>query len=545
MTEHKSFIIPFIFNNSVRVARERLLTNLFGLRFWTAIPLLIFMFASSVTHAGIESDVTIESVKAAISELEKLTQEELQKTGIPGAAIAIVYKDQVVYAKGFGDREAGKNAPVDANTVFQIASVSKPIASTIVAALVSDGAVTWDSRISDLDPSFEMYDPWVTREVTIRDLFAHRSGLPDHAGDLLEDLGFSREEILHRLRYQRPDSSFRSHYAYTNFGLTEGGVAAAKAVGKTWEEVAVEKLYKVLGMKSTSSQYSDFVACKNRAFGHVLTDGKWVAKYKRDPDTESPAGGVSSSVNDLAKWMRLQLGDGKFNGNQIIAADAVAETHDRHMLTGFSPLTGLPGFYGLGWNVGYDEQGRLRLSHSGAFALGAATTVYLVPSEELGIVILTNSSPIGVPEGLANTFLDLLLHGKQTQDWLSIFKGLFAQMLKAELGEAADYSKPPAQPAPALADEAYAGTYTNDFFGDIAIIEKDGGLLIQQGPNKMTFPMKHWDRDTFIYQTEGESAIGLSGVTFTIGSNDKATSVLVENLNISGEGAFTRKAGTN
>jgi len=505
--------------------------NFIRLRLFLVIILffLFTIFSPQVLSAA-EQDVTLEKVKATIPELEKLTKEELEKTGIPGAAIAIVYKDQVVYAKGFGVKE----------TVFQLASVSKPIASTIVAAIITDGKITWDSRISDLDPSFEMYDPWVTREVTLRDMFAHRSGLPDHAGDLLEDLGFSREEILYRLRYQRPDSSFRSQYAYTNFGLTEAGVAAAKSTGKTWEEVASEKLYKPLGMSSTSSQYADFVARKNRALGHVLVDGKWVAKYKRDPDTESPAGGVSSSVNDLAKWMRLQLNNGKFDDKQLIAADPLQETHYPHMLTGFSPLTGLPGFYGLGWSVGYDEQGRLRLSHSGAFDLGAATTVFLIPSEELGIVVLTNAFPIGIPEGLANTFLDFVLYGKPTQDWLIIYKEAFAQMMKAESGEAADYSKAPAQPAPALAKEAYIGTYTNDFFGDIAIVEKDGGLAIQQGPKKMTFPMKHWDRDTFIYETEGESAIGLSGVIFTVGEDGKAAGVVVENLNIHGEGKFTR-----
>jgi len=114
-------------------------------------------------------------------------------------------------------RDVNSKEPVDADTVFQLASLSKPIGSTVVAELVGEGKISWDSKINDLDPDFEMYDPWVTREITIRDFYAHRSGLPDHAGDLLEDLEFTREEILHRLRYQKPDSSFRSHYAYTNF----------------------------------------------------------------------------------------------------------------------------------------------------------------------------------------------------------------------------------------------------------------------------------------------------------------------------------------
>ena len=177
-------------------------------------------------------ELSLEQVKAATTQLKKLTEEEMRTTGIPGIAIAVVFKDQVVFAEGFGVREVGEASPVDADTVFQLASVSKPIGSTVVAALVGEGLLSWDSRISDLDPGFEMHDAWVTREITVRDFYCHRSGLPDHAGDLLEDLGFTREEILRRLRYQRPNTSFRSGYAYTNFGMTEGAIAAAKAAGR-------------------------------------------------------------------------------------------------------------------------------------------------------------------------------------------------------------------------------------------------------------------------------------------------------------------------
>jgi CubicO group peptidase (beta-lactamase class C family) len=429
---------------------------------------------------------------------------------------------------------------VDADTVFQLASLSKPIGSTVVAELVGEGKITWDSKLSVLDPTFAMFDPWVTREITIRDMYAHRSGLPEHAGDLLEDLGFTHAEILHRLRYQHPVSSFRSHYAYTNFGLTEGGVSAAKAYGLEWEEASKQKLYDPLGMSSTSSRYADFMARSNKALGHVLVNGKWVQKFKRDPDPESPAGGVSSSVNDLAKWMRLQLANGKFDGKQIVDEKALAETHHPHMLTGFSPFTGLPGFYGLGWNVSYDQEGRLRLNHSGAFALGAATHVNLLPGEQLGIVVLTNAYPVGIAEALGTTFLDIALYGQPTQDWFALFRELLSNPAAIGTVLGFDYSKGPPSHGPALKNSAYVGRYTNDFFGDISIIEKDSGLAIVQGPKNKTFPMKHYDRDTFTYETEGESAVGMSGITFTIGPDGKATQVAVENLNVHGEGSFKR-----
>src|SRR5256886_6948794 len=304
--------------------------------------------------------ILAEQVATAVAELDALAAKQ---NAVPGFAVAVVFQDTAVYEKGFGVRDVNGKASVNADTVFQLASVSKPIGAAVVAAFVGDGKITWDSRLNELDPIFVMFDPWVTHQVTIRDMYAHRSGLPAHAGDLLEDLGFSRAEILRRLRYQHPDSSFRSHYAYTNFGMTEAAVAAAKPYGAEWETLCQEKLFKPLGMTSTSSRYADFVARSNKALGHVLVDGKWVQKFKRDPDAQSPTGGVSSSVNDVAKWMRLQLANGKFDGKQIVDENALAETHHPHMLTGFNPFTQLPTFYGLGRNVCYHSEGRLRFNH--------------------------------------------------------------------------------------------------------------------------------------------------------------------------------------
>src|SRR5438046_3317579 len=209
--------------------------------------------------------VTSAEVTHAVQEVEKLAQKQIDQNAVPGLAIAVVFQDTVVYAKGVGVRDVNTKAPVDADTVFQLASVSKPIGSTLVAELVGEGKVTWDSKLSVLDPTFAMFDPWVTHEITIRDMYAHRSGLPEHAGDLLEDLGFARGEILYRLRYQHPGSSFRSHYAYTNFGMTAGALAGATAYGREWEEASEQRLYKPLGMNSTSSRYADFVARQNKA----------------------------------------------------------------------------------------------------------------------------------------------------------------------------------------------------------------------------------------------------------------------------------------
>ncbi|MGO4830955.1 serine hydrolase, partial [Rhizobiaceae sp. 2RAB30] len=268
-------------------------------------------------------------------------------------------------------------------TVFQIASLSKPISATVVAALVGDGILSWDSKIADIDPAFRLADPYPTSEVTVRDLFAHRSGLPGTAGDDLEGIGYDRAEILHRLRFVSPSSSFRAGYSYSNFGLTEGAVAAARPTGKPWEDVAEERLYRRLGMTSTSSRHADFLKRSNRAALHVEVDRAWAPKVERDPDAQAPAGGVSSTVRDLAQWMRLELAAGAFDGKPVIAADALDQTHVPLMARGANPVNGSTSFYGLGWNVEFGRHG-LTWGHAGAFSVGARSLVTLFPKEKLG-----------------------------------------------------------------------------------------------------------------------------------------------------------------
>jgi CubicO group peptidase (beta-lactamase class C family) len=487
--------------------------------------------------------VTRAQVEAALPKLETLATETLRRTGIPGLAITVVYKDEVLFLRGFGVRKAGTARPVNADTVFQLASVSKPIASTIVAGVVGDKLATWDDPIVKHAPAFAMDNPYVTRAVTLRDMFCHRSGLPDHAGDLLEDLGFDRATILHRLRYLPTGNHFRATYAYTNFGLTAAAVAAARAAGTSWEDLAA-RLFRRLGMTHTSPRLADFAAAPNRALLHVRVGGRWVARYTRNPDTESPAGGVSSSVRDLARWLRLQLGNGLFEGRRVIEAAALAETHRPQIISDapHNPATDRAGFYGLGWNVSYDDQGRVHLSHSGAFNLGAATNVTLLPSEQLGIVALTNAHPIGAPEALTRSFLDLVLTGTVAQDWLALYGQRFLAFDRPAYGTTVDYTRPPAHPSPALASTAYVGVYHNNFFGEITVAAHGGGLVLTQGPHKAPFPLRHFARNVFTYQPVGENAYGLSAVTFTVGAAGKATRVVVENLDIHGQGTFTRAA---
>ncbi|MEP3332224.1 serine hydrolase domain-containing protein, partial [Sedimentitalea sp.] len=241
-----------------------------------------------------------ERIMAAVSTLDNLGQDVLMRTSIPGLAIAIVHDGRTVYARGFGKRAVDHPESIDADTVFLLASLSKPVGATVVATQVDAGQVSWDSPVREFLPSFDLGDLWISDHVTIGDLYAHRSGLPDHAGDDLEDIGFDRSTVLERLALL-PKGTFRVDYAYTNFGITAAAEAVATAAGKDWANLSETALYAPLGMTSTSSKHADYMARDNRATSHVAAEDGYAAADLRQPDAQSPAGGVSSSARDMAR----------------------------------------------------------------------------------------------------------------------------------------------------------------------------------------------------------------------------------------------------
>lgn len=516
----------------------RLDRNLCHLRIWAFVVVALWPAAASA------EPITPERIATALSKLEVLAQGLVANGAVPGLAIGVVYDDKVIFLKGFGHREAGKPETVDADTVFQIASLSKPVSATVVAALVSDGVVSWDSKIADLDPAFRLADPYPTSQLTVRDLFSHRSGLPGTAGDDLEGIGYDRAEILRRLRFVPPSSSFRAGYSYSNFGLTEGAVAAAMPTGKPWEEVAEEKLYRPLGMASTSSRHSDFLKHADRAALHVRVDGAWAAKIKRDPDAQAPAGGVSSTARDLVQWVRLVLGDGVYAGKPLIAADALAQTHVPLMTRGKNPVSGGESFYGLGWNVEFGRHG-LSWGHAGAFSVGARTLVTVFPKQKLGIVILANAFPTGLPEGLSDSFADLVFDGAVAQDWIgawdAIYSGLFGPAVAAAK---ATYATPPSPGTPARPASAYAGRYANDFIGEATVSSAGDTLLLKVGPDgARSYSLTHFDGDLFVTYPDAEMPDRPAGVSFVVGPDGKASAMTIDFLDDNHMGTLRRAGG--
>jgi CubicO group peptidase (beta-lactamase class C family) len=477
----------------------------------------------------------------AVAKVDGLVAELMKNTGIPGMAVAIVHGGKTLYAKGFGIKDASKgdgpDNKVNADTVFQLASVSKSVGATVVAHEVTEGAITWDTPVVSKLPWFALMDPYVTSNVSVADLYSHRSGLPDHAGDALEDLGYDRQQVLERLK-DLPLAPFRISYAYTNFGVTAAADAVAAAAGKPWEDLSAEVLYRPLGMTATSSKFADFLARPNHAVNHIKVGDKWESRFQRDPDSQTPAGGVSSSVNDMTRWLTMLLANGMYNGQRITSSEALLPAYTPQTLS--SPANNpkaRAGFYGHGFNVSVTSSGRTQYSHSGGFGLGAATNFAVLPSEDIGIIALTNAAPYGVPEALNAQFLDLVQYGEVREDWTNLYRQQLAPMNNPEgslVGK-----PPPVSPAPARPLSDYVGVYANDYWGPATVTEHDGQLELAMGPKNQTFNLAHWDGDTFTFALSTENALPGS-ISKAVFSGFPGASLNLEYFDSDKLGTFTR-----
>jgi len=506
----------------------------------TTTRAMAFSIAAIVAVAGVSATIAATpsrpEVEASLAELDGIVAEAMATTGVPGVAVAVVFEGEPVLARGYGVRNTDTGEPVDAETVFQIASLSKAVTSTVVAGVVGDGAIEWDDPVVDANPEFRLSDDWVSDRVSYADLLAMRSGLPGQAGNVLESIGYDRAQILDRLRLIDL-APFRDTYSYSNFGFTAAGESAAKAVDMSWEDLAQERLFGPAGMTSTSARHADYVARDNRADLHVLVDGMWRPAFERMPDAQAPAGGDSSNVVDLARWIQLVLGRGSLDGEQVIDPDALARVTTPTIIRR-PPREpgGSSAFYGLGWNVDTDAAGCVRWNHSGAFSVGAATSAVLVPELGVGIVVLTNAQPIGLPEAIADAYLELLESGAVTQDWVSLWRartaGIYGEPLELpEAGSGGASTRPPGE---------YVGTYANEYAGDIDVVATDGGLEIIMGPARRTFPLTSLDGETFTYVHDPELPDYRSTVVFTFGADDAADSIEVSTFAEVGFETFER-----
>jgi CubicO group peptidase (beta-lactamase class C family) len=484
--------------------------------------------ADGLPPAGVQLDRA--KVRGSEATLDRIVEETMAATGVPGVQVGVVHDGQVVFAKGYGVAEAGTDRPVTPETVFQLASVSKPIGATAVAAVVGRGDLAWDQPVVTELPDFQLSSEYVTQNVTVADLYSHRSGLPgDTGGNDLETIGYDQASIIPRLR-ELPLAPFRATYSYSNFGLTIGGLAAAAAYGAPFAQMAQEVLFGPAGMTSTSFSHDEFAQRTDTARLHVLRDGVFTTGFERDADAQAPAGGASSNVVDLNRWMLLQLAGGELDGQQIVDAEALAETKRSHINQDPAaevdrPITG----YGLGWNLNQSivEPSLVEWSHSGAFTVGTGTAHSMYPELDLGVVVLTNAQPTGAAESIIATYVDTLLHGEPSADWTSLYGGSFSPLLSPPPLER------PAAPVPARDASAYVGTYANAYFGDVVVRSGAEGLEMVMGPGGATvFRLEPYDGDQFSFTDlpEIQRSTGLMSFTVPDGASVASDLVLEESL---------------
>lgn len=446
------------------------------------------------------------AVDAAIAQLPRIVADVMRRSRVPGMAVAVVRGDRLAYAEAFGVRDLATRAPVTPATVFQIASVSKPLATTVAAIAVARGQVRWTDPVQRHLPRFVLSDPYVSGHGTIGDFLAHRSGLPQAAGDDLEDLGFDRATILARLVHQ-PLDAFRASYHYANFGTTIAAEAVAAAAGLPWEDLAERTLFGPLRMTQTSYCHADFALRDDAATLHALEDGAFVARQRRNADAQAPAGGASSNVLDLSRWLRLLLGGGSFDGQTLFAeADILPALRPQALSSPGGTLASRSNSYGFGFALEVATDGRVQFAHSGAFLTGGATVVRIVPALGLGIVVLSNGAPVGAVEAIVAEFHDHVLAGGATRDWYAGYHQALAGML-APAGDLAGAARPVAPRPPPATLAAYAGTYENTYFGPARVTVEDGRLVLRLGPGAgQAFPLEPWDGDRFAMAPRSENA---------------------------------------
>ena len=480
--------------------------------------------------------------KAPPSDLDAYVANAMKVFEVPGLAVAIVKDGKILAAKGYGVRKLGDPTPVGEHTMFGIGSNTKAFTAAALATLVDAGKLSWDDPVYQRLPGFVMYDPYVSHEMTIRDLLTHRSGMGLGEGDLLfwPHSTYTREEIIYKLRFMKPASSFRSHYAYDNLLYMTAGQIIPAVTGTSWDDYIRQHIFAPLGMNHSNVSNAAFQPGDDYAFPHSRVDGKLQVIGFEVLDNAGPAGSINSCAADMAKWVQLQLNRGKF-----VDRDGRLFSEDRSKEM-WSPQTILPtddpprplaplrtdfADYALGWSLRC-YHGRKLVGHTGGVA-GFVSRVMLVPEENLGVVVLTNAEEGGAFDSILYHVLDHYF-GLPPTDWIAAYKAVkdkdekdAAETVKKAEGARAADSKP------SLPLEKYAGVYNDAWYGPITVRMENGGLVITfDHTPTMVGDLQHWQYDTFKAHWR-ERTIEDAFVTFSLksdGSIDSAKMAAVSPL---------------
>lgn len=436
------------------------------------------------------------------------------RAGVPGMAIAIVEHSRPTLVAGFGTLRIGEAAPVGAHTIFPTGSTDKAFTTAALATLVDAGRISWDDKVVDRLPGFAMYDHWGTGEITIRDLLVHRSGLGLGQGDLMfvPRSDVPRAEVVRRLRFLKPATSFRSSYAYDNVLYFVAGQLIEAVSGQSWEDYVREHVPLAAGMTDTTTDNDRRFAVADRAYPHARASGAVRGLGVQMPLDErdelgrsaAPAGGLSISAADMAKWLSLQLAHGKLpEGGRLFSEAAHEAMWTPQVLQPIAPVADSmkltqPGFetYALGWEV-RDYRGAKVVWHAGG-VLGYQSIVVLLPDRNVGFSVEINCEDSEVLFGLMYDLLDHYL-GYPAQDWPAKFAAEYRTRREGAVALLAKTGATTGDRAPAQPPSRYVGTYRDLWYGDIEVSRQGKGLAIEfRSTPRMNGTLEHWRHDSFV-----------------------------------------------
>ena len=458
------------------------------------------------------------AVRRALPAFDQLAAGMVARSGVPGAAIAVVAGDTTMYTRCFGLRELGRPDQVDDDTLFQLGGVSRAYTTTLLAALAGEGELRWDEPVRRVWPGFRLSDRWASREATFRDLTAARSGLPAYAGSELRAFGYDRAEVLRRLRYLAPAAGFRAAYAPQDALVTAAAVGAERATGDSWSRLLRAFVLDPIGDDGTVTTYRGFVTAIDRATPHRVVDGSMVPRDPQDETLFAPSLGVSSSLSRLVTFARLQLNGGAVGGARVAPSGALGQT--------LKPATAMdagasgPQAAGLGWVLS-NFDGRLVASAEGGLASGSSAVIGLVPDDGIAVIVLANAYPEGAALGraLTKTLVDLAALGAARDDWLAVEQAA-VQAGAATAGPAAGVvegvtgarglelpAEPPAAAPAPRQRRVYAGVYENRYYGRVTVRRGPGdGLSVRLGRG-LTLRYVPWSADIWRDTASGTAAV--------------------------------------
>ena len=469
-----------------------------------------------------------------------------QDWGVAGLAVAIVKADSVIYAKGFGFKEAGKPEKVDERTLFAIGSNSKSFTVVALGMLQDEKKLSLDDKMMKYLPEFAMSDPYITRELTVRDLITHRSGF--FRGDAVwMGSGFSRDDILRRTLQQPASTSFRSTFGYNNIMFLAAGQIAGKVAGTTWDSFVKQRIFTPLGMKATNTSTRDLTG-PDVASPHAMVDGKPVPIAYRNIDNVGPAGSINSSVLDMAQYIRFHLRDGRYGGNQLLSKRFQDQMETSQMIASPGRDTLLPmvhfDTYGLGLWL-RDYYGKLLVSHGGGID-GMLSQMAWLPEADVGVVVLTNTDGQNLQNALPFKILDRLI-GAPDRDWSGLYLAQAKrQQQRSDSIRATLVAQRVTGTKPSLLLVGYVGVYDNPFYGELRI-EQDGGGLVLKRSAEQWAKLEHWHLDTYgVTWNTSRTAEVNSFAMFRVDPNAKVAALEMRGPPYAtpyAEGAvFTRKA---